>query len=118
MLRITQTLASSLALLVVTGAIAPPAAHAWSTSDAYREVAYKAEKKGAPVTFQIYNKDEAVQQVKVTGQIYKLEPHSGTKITAPEGAQVFAATDGKGHRNGDLLFEVSAALKGNTVSID
>jgi len=26
---------------------------------------------------------------------------------------VFAATDGKGHRNGDLLFEVSAALKGN-----
>jgi murein DD-endopeptidase MepM/ murein hydrolase activator NlpD len=54
----------------------------------------------------------------VAGQVYKLEPHSGTKITAPEGAQVFAATDGKGHRNGDLLFEVSAALKGNTVSID
>jgi murein DD-endopeptidase MepM/ murein hydrolase activator NlpD len=118
MLRITQTLASSLALLVVTGAIAPPAAHAWLTSGAYREVAYKAETKGAQVTFQIFNKDEAVQQVKVAGQVYKLDPHSGTKITAPEGAQVFAATDGKRHRNGDLLFEVSAALKGNTVSID
>jgi murein DD-endopeptidase MepM/ murein hydrolase activator NlpD len=118
MLRITRTFASSLALLVVTGAIAPPAVHAWSTNAAYREVADKAEKKGAPVTFQIYNKDEAVQQVKVAGQVYKLDPHSGTKITAPEGAQVIAATDGKGHHSGDMLFQVSAALKGNTVSID
>src|ERR1035437_4303583 len=118
MLRITRTIASWFALLIVAGAIAPPAARAWSTDAAYHEASYTAPKKAVSVTFQIFNKDEAVQQIKVAGQVYKLEPHSGMKITVPVGAQVFAATDGKNHHNGDLLFEVSPVLKGDTVSID
>jgi hypothetical protein len=118
MLRITRTIASSLALFVVAGAIATPAAIAWSTDGAYHEASYTAQKKGASVTFQIFNKADDVQQVKVAEQVYKLDPHSAVKITAPAGAQVIAASDSKSHHNGDVLFEVSTALKGNTASID
>ena len=46
-----------------------------SASGAYREVAYESEdKKARQLRFQIYNKDEAVQQVKVGDQVVSAGP--------------------------------------------
>lgn len=118
MLRITRTVAGSLAILIVAGTIAPAAANAALSDGAYNQVSYNAQKKGANVTFQLYNKGEGVQQVKVAGQVYTLQPHSAQKITAPAGSEVYAASESKSHHDGELLFSVTEALKGNTVSID
>lgn len=118
MLRITRTLASSLAILIVAGTIAPAVANAAVSNGSYNQVSYNAQKKSASVTFQLFNKSEMVQQVKVAGQVYTLQPHSGQKITAPAGSEVYAASESKGHHDGDLLFSVTTALKGDTVSID
>ncbi len=114
MLRLIRTLASSLVVLLVAGAIAPAAAHAAPLGTALHLYVGGAQKD---VTFQLNNKGDAAMQVKVAGQVYTLAPHGGMKVTAPVGSDICAATDSEKHHAGEVLFTVTKDLKGNILWI-
>lgn len=116
MLRIPRELASSLAILIAAGAAAP-AANALSDSSSLHSI-FRDAQKNASVTFLIYNKGEAAQQVKVADTVYTLKPHDGVKVTAALGAKVCAAGESARYHDGELLITVTPSLKDATVSIN
>jgi murein DD-endopeptidase MepM/ murein hydrolase activator NlpD len=117
MLQRTRVFAISL-VFSLAGIAAPATAHAWPFGKLLHLHPREVQEQDGRITFQLYNKGGLVQEVKVAGRVYTLLPHDGLKITAPEGTQVYAASKGFGHRNGDVLFTVTPEMKYDTVSID
>lgn len=116
MLLKNRVLASSLAVLLVAGAMAPATANAWPLGKGTH--LHPATGKDAQIAFLVHNRGKAAQDVKVEGQIYTIQPNASVTIKAPTGTQVFAATPGTGYQSGDVLFSVSPQLKGATVSFN
>ena len=114
MLRIIRTLANSLAVLIVAGAIAPITAHALPLGNGLHLYAAGTQKN---VTFQLKNKGDAALEVKVAGQLYTVAPHGGIKISVPEGSDICAANDSAKHHSGDVLFKVTKEINGNILWI-
>jgi hypothetical protein len=111
----TRSFAISLAFLLLLGAAAPPRANAWPFG---KPVHLHPSATQGLITVQLYNKSGLVQQIKVSGHVYTMLPHDGLTIKAPEGTEVFAASNGFKHRKGDLLFAVTAKLSLDTVTLD
>lgn len=109
--------AAMLSVLFVSSVVAPSTAHAWPLGRLFH--LHPAARVGdGRITVQLYNKSGRVQQVRLAGTLYTLMPHGGLAITAQQGTKVYAASTGLGHREGDLLFVVTPALNGETVSLN
>jgi hypothetical protein len=117
MLRITRTLACTLAILIVAGAIAPAGANA-SPLGKLLHLHPGTKTQDARITVHVFNQTGLFREVKVDGHVYTMMPHHGIVITALAGTPVYAASAGFAHREGELLFTVSPATKGATVYIN
>ncbi len=115
MLRITRTLASSLALFVVVAVAAPAPANAWPLGKVFHLHSRTAQTEDTRIDVQLYNKGQIEQDVKVDGHIYTVMPHERLAIKAPAGTSVYAASAGMGHRNGEMLLAVTPDMKGKTI---
>jgi hypothetical protein len=118
MLRMTRVLASSLALFLVAGAVAPATANAWPLGKGSHLHPASDPSKVAQISLLIHNRGEAAEEVKVSGQTYTVQPHASVTIKAPVGTQVYAGSAGTGFKSGDLLFSVSPEMKDATVSFN
>jgi hypothetical protein len=110
--------AVSLAIFLCLASAALYPAHAWPLDKLLHLHFKTVEPQNACITVQLYNNSGLVQQVKIAGQVYTLLPHDGLTIKAPEGTEVFAASNGFKHRKGDLLFAVTSKLNLDTVKLD
>ena len=117
MLRITRTLACSLAILIVVGAIAPAGAKA-SPLGKLLHLHPGTKTQDTRITVHVFNQTGLFRDVKVDGHTYTLMPHHGLSITAPVGTPVYAASTGYAHRAGELLFTLTPETKGATVYIN
>src|ERR1039457_3907605 len=98
-----RTLAGSLAVLLLAGAIAPAPANAWPLGKVFHMHPRSAQPEDTRITFHLTNQDGFVQQVKVEGRVYTIVPHGALTIKAAEGTEIYAVTSGVKHRAGDLL---------------
>jgi hypothetical protein len=117
MLRIHRVLASSLALILVTGAMSPIAANAWPLGKAHLHPGTD-DAKAALIAVQLHNKGTSVQSVKVDGTVYSVPASQSITIKAAAGTQVYADTAGQGFNKGDVLYVVRGDLKSATVSFN
>lgn len=118
MLRLIRTLASSLAVIIVAGAIAPVSANASPLGKLLHLHVTGAQIMDARITVQVYNQAPLFRDVKVDGHVYTLMPRHGLSIKAPVGTPVYAASTGFGHRKGELLFTVTPKTKDTTFFIN
>ncbi len=120
MLRMTRVPGSSLAVLLVAGAlaIAPTAATASPIGKLMHLHPRASQTQDSRVSVQIYNKGQLFQDVKVDGHVYTVMSHGWLTIKAPAGTEVYAASTGMGHRKGDLLFSVNPEMKGAIISFN
>ena len=118
MLRMTRVLAGSLAVFLVAGAMAPATANAWPLGKGSHLHPAADPAKAAEIAVLVYNRGQAAQDVKVSGQTYTVQPHASLTIKAPSGTQVYAGSAGTGFQAGDVLFLVTPNLKGATVSFN
>jgi murein DD-endopeptidase MepM/ murein hydrolase activator NlpD len=107
-----------LAAFLLLGATAPASAAVWPFGKLLHLHPSATQVQDARITVEIYNRSGLVQQIKVSGRVYTMLPHDGLAIKAPEGTEVFAASDGFKHRKGDLLFAITAKLNLDTVTLD
>jgi hypothetical protein len=107
--------ASSIAVLILAGAIAPTAANAGSVANLMHP--YFAART-ANVQIKLYNKGVVSQDVKVNDKVYTVKPHASVTIKAAAGTQVYAATASASHQLGDMLFVITPQLDGGTVSFN
>jgi hypothetical protein len=107
--------ASSIAVLILAGAIAPTAANAGSVANLMHPF-FAA--RTANVQIKLYNKGVVSQDVKVNDKVYTVKPHASVTINAPAGTQVFAATASANHQPGDVLFAITPQLDGATLSFN
>jgi hypothetical protein len=113
-MRITRILTTSVASLVVAGALTAAYASPLPNPGIHEH----SDLSKNAITVNIYNKGDAAQDVKIDGRVYSLKPHATITVKVPPGTQVFAASPGPGIHEGDMLFAVTAALKEATVKID
>ena len=118
MLRITRTFASSLAVLLIAGVMAPAAANAWPMGKRTPPDPGAARSQGARISVQVYNKGQISQDIKVEGQVYTVQPHQSLTIKAPAGTVVYADSTGNGYSKGDVLFTFMPTMKGATVKFN
>ncbi len=118
MLRTTRTLASSLAVFLVAGAMAPASANAYSWGKKTKTDASTVQGQGASIAVQVYNRGQASQDIKVGGQVYTVQPHQSLTLKAQSGTDVYAGTAGNGYQKGDLLFKFAPAMNGATVKFN
>jgi len=117
MLRMTRVFGSSLAVLILAGAIAP-AASASPIGRLFHLHPRAAQTRDTRISLQVYNKGFIFQDVKVAGKIYTVLPHQWLGIKAPAGTEVYTESTSFEHRKGDLLFAVTPEMKGATISIN
>jgi hypothetical protein len=117
MLRINRVLASSLAVVLIAGAVAPLTAHAWPLGKAHLHPGSD-DASTASIAVQFHNKGTSAQSVKVNGTVYSIPAAQSITIKAAPGTQVFADTAGQGYSKGDVLYVVRGDLKGATVSFN
>ena len=118
MLRIIRTLAGSLAVFLVVGAIAPAAANAYSWGKKTKTDASTAASQGPPISFQVYNRGQVSQDIKLAGQVYTVPSQQTITLTAAPGAEVYADSEGNGYQKGTLLFTIIPTMKGAKVSFN
>jgi len=117
MLRITRTIVSSLAVLLVVGTMAPAAANA-SSGKKTRTDTSTVQGQGTSIVVQVYNRGDAPQQLKMDEQTYTVQPHQALTIKGTAGAAVYADTAGTGYQKGELLFKFAPSMNGATVKIN
>jgi|GEM_PF-1004187 len=120
MLRINRVSGSSLAVLLVAGAIAigPAAANASPLGKLMHLHPRASQTQDSRVSILMYNKGPLFQDVKVDGHVYTVRSHGWLAIKAPAGTPVYAASTGMGHHKGDLLFAVNPEMKNATISFN
>jgi hypothetical protein len=117
MLQTTRTFAMSLAVLFLTGAVAPSPADAWSLSTVLHLHPHSSQQRDPRIVVDVYNKNNTFQEIVVAGHVYTVMPHYGLTVKAPAGTGVFANTTNIHHRKGDLLFSVTPDRNNTTVPI-
>ena len=118
MLRTTRTLASSLAVFLVAGVMAPAAANAYSWGKKTKTDANTTQGLGTSIAVQVYNRGQAPQDLKMDGQTYTVQPHQSLTINGTPGTAVYADTAGNGYQQGEVLFKFAPAMNGATVKIN
>jgi hypothetical protein len=118
MLQKTRFLVSSIAVLILAGAIAPTAANAGSVGNLMHPYFAARATKDATVAIKLYNQGVISQDVKVNDKVYTVKPHASVTIKAPAGTQVYAATASANHQPGDVLFAITPQLDGETLSFN
>jgi hypothetical protein len=108
-------LATSLALLAFTAALAP-AAHALPHIRAHRHP--DTSQQDTRITVHLFNPNVVPREVMVDGRTYSVAPHQMLSIKAPAGTNVYAGNDGKLHRKGDVLLAVGPQLQEKILSIN
>jgi murein DD-endopeptidase MepM/ murein hydrolase activator NlpD len=116
--RITRVLTSSLAVVLVAGAIAPATANAWPLGRLFHTHPGASVDRDGRISARFYNKADWFQEVQVAGQVYTVRPHGTMAIKAPAGTPAYAAMDGLGHHKGDLLFALAPEQNGKTISFN
>jgi hypothetical protein len=110
-------LASSLAVILVTGAMSPVAANAWPLGKAHLHPGSD-DAKATLIAVQFHNKGGSAQSVTVNGTVYSIPASQSITIKAAAGTQIIADTAGQGFNKGDVLYVVRGDLKGATVSFN
>jgi hypothetical protein len=118
MLRINRVIGSSLALLLLAGAMAPVTANAWPLGKQVHLHPQADQAHAANIAVEFYNKGKVAQDVKVGETVYTVPPLKALTIKAPAGTAVIADTASEGHQKGDVLFTFASALKGARVSFE
>jgi hypothetical protein len=118
MLQKTRSFASSLALLLLFGAIAPTAANAWPLGKFLHLYPVASQDQDARITIHLCNRSGLVQQIKVGGCVHTMLPNDSLMIKAPEGTEVFAASNGGKHRKGDILVAMTADRNYGVVTLN
>lgn len=118
MLRVTRVFGSSVAVLVLAGALAPIAAQASPLGRLLHLHPGAAQSQDIRISVRLYNRGHLFQDVKVGDKVYTVMPHQSIRIKAPAGTAVYADSTGQGHRKGDLLFAVSAQVKDSTITLN
>jgi hypothetical protein len=118
MLRINRMLISSLALILVAGAMAPSAANASSWGKKTKSDASTVQGQGTSINVQVFNRGTAPQDIKMEGQTYTVQPHQSLTIKGAPGTAVYADTAGNGYQKGELLFKLAPSLNGATVKFN
>jgi hypothetical protein len=118
MLRITRTIASSLTVLLVAGAMAPVAVNAMPFGKKSNPDATTAQGQVANIAVQVYNRGLVSQDLKVEGKVYTVPPHQALTIKATSGTAVYADSIGTGYQKGELLFKFAPAMNGATVKFN
>lgn len=119
MLRMNCVSSSSLAVLLVAGALAiVPAANASPIGKLMHLHPRASQTQDSRVSILMYNKGPLFQDVKVDGHVYTVGSHGWLAIKAPAGTLVYAASTGMGHHKGDLLFAVNPEMKNATISFN
>jgi hypothetical protein len=113
-----RTLARSLAVLLLAGAIAPAPANAWPLGKLFHLHPHPTQPEDTRITFHVTNQDGFLQQVKVDGHVYTIVPHGALTIKAAEGTEIYAVTSGIKHRAGDMLIAVEPQIQDCTISIE
>ncbi|HEY4379164.1 MAG TPA: hypothetical protein VGN01_02395 [Acidobacteriaceae bacterium] len=114
----TRSLASSLVLLFLLGAVVPARAASWPLGHMLPLHPGASADKDPRITVQIYNRGGLIQQVRVAGRVYTLLPYNRLTLKAPEGTEAFAASKGFKHRKGDLLFAFTPDRNNEIVRLD
>jgi len=114
----SRTLARSLAILLLAGAVAPASANAWPLGKLFHMHPHSAQPEDTRIAFHLTNQDGFIQQVKVEGRIYTIVPHGALTIKAAEGTAIYAVTSGIKHHAGDLLVAVGSQMRDATISIE
>ena len=118
MQRITRTIASSIAVLLVAGTMVPVTANAWPLGKKANSNAAATQTQETRISVQVHNKSKQDQSLKVEGQVYTVPAHQTLTIKAPLGTAVYADSVCKGHVKGDQLFSFTKEMKDATFSID
>jgi hypothetical protein len=118
MLRINRAISSSLAVLLLAGAMIPATANAWPLGKQLHLHPQADQAKVANIAVEFYNKGKVAQDVKVGETVYTVPPLKALTIKAPAGTAVYADTASEGHQKGDVLFTFVSALKGARVSFE
>ena len=113
-----RTIACSLAVLLVAGAMAPVAADAWQLGNKANPDRSATQTQEKRISVQVYNKGQTSQDLKVEGKVYTVPAHQTLTIKAPLGTAVYADSACKGHSKGDLLFSFTTEMKDATFAID
>jgi hypothetical protein len=114
----TRTIAGSLAVLLVAGAMAPATANAWPLGKKTSSDPSAAKSQGPPISFQVYNRGKNSQDIRVAGQVYTVPSQQTITLTAAPGAEVYADSEGNGYQKGTLLFTIIPTMKGAKVSFN
>ena len=118
MFQTPRTIACTLAVLLVAGAMAPVAANAWPLGTKTNPDTTVGQTHETRVSVQVHNKSKQDQSLKVEGQVYTVPAHQTLTIKAPLGTTVYADSVCKGHIKGDQLFSFTKEMKDATFSID
>jgi len=118
MQKTIRTIVSSLAVLLVAGAMAPVAANAWSLGNKANPDKSATQTQQKSISVQVYNKGQASQDLKVEGKVYTVPSHQTITIKAPLGTAVYADSTGAAYQKGDVLFTFMPAMKDATVKIN
>jgi hypothetical protein len=114
MLRMIRVSGSSLAVLIMAGAIAS-AANALPMFHLHSHVQQTQDTR---IVVHVYNKGFMFRDLKVAGKTYTVLPHEEIEIKAPVGTEVYTESTSFDHRKGDLLFAVKPEMKDKTISIN
>jgi hypothetical protein len=118
MFQTPRTIACTLAVLLVAGAMAPVAANAWPLGTKTNPDTTVAQTHETRVSVQVHNKSKQAQGLKVEGEVYTVPAHQTLTFKAPLGTAVYADSACKGHSKGDLLFSFTTEMKDATFAID
>ena len=113
-----RTIACSLAVLLVAGAMAPVAADAWQLGNKANPDRSATQTQEKRISVQVYNKGQTSQDLKVEGKVYTVPAHQTLTIKAPLGTAVYADSTGTEYQKGDVLFTFMPAMKDATVKFN
>jgi len=116
--RTTRTIASSLAVLLVAGAMAPVAANAWQMGNKTNPDTTATQTQKKLISVQVYNKGQTSQDLKVEGKVYTVPSHQTLTIKAPLGTAVYVDSTGGEYQKGEVLFTFMPAMKDATVKFN
>ena len=113
----TRSIATRIAALVLAaGATASTSAYALPHFGLHRHPG-AAPAKDKRVTVLVRNDAFIFKDIKINGHVYTVEPHQFLTIQAPQGTEVYADSNGATYHRGDMLFEVSSAMKDAVVPL-
>ena len=108
----------SFALIVLLGVASPARAVTWPFGPMVYLHPDTTQQQDSRLSVRLYNRGGVARQVKAAGRVYTVMPFGRLTLKAPQGTEVFAASNGLRHRKGDLLFAFTPDRDGGIVLLD